>query len=780
MKDFRPISLCNVIYKIVSKVLANRLKKVLDKCVSEEQSAFVEGRSILHNAMIATEIIHYLKRKTVGRKASLALKIDISKAYDRVDWGFLKGMLTRMGFADKWIHWMMMCVTSVNYSVLVNSDNVGPIEPGRGLRQGDPLSPYLFILVSEGLSSLIKSAVSKGDIHGIQICRGATSVSHLLFADDCFLFCRATLSEVHHIMEILDLYAKAAGQEINMSKSEVFFSRNLSVPAQEDLAKVMGVRHVLGTGIYLGLPSLIGRSKKATFSFVKDRIWKRINSWRGRYLSRAGKETMIKSVLQAIPTYIMSIFLLPDGVVDDIEKMINSFWWGGGSNGKGIRWMSWDNLTVSKEEGGLGFRDFRAFNMAMVAKQGWFIMSNPQALVSRVFKARYFPRTTFFDATLGYNPSFVWRGIWKAREVLMLGCRWSIGDGSKIKVMQEPWLRGTNEGCLSGPQVQGAYNITVKDLLLPNVKQWNMRVIRTLFDVTVTKDILQVPLVEDVMEDRLVWKEEQHGMYSVRSGYRVWRKVRKREAISSWRAAGLYDVIFHRLHSFQDVKSVIFDICCKEDNKLAGRVAVMIENLWKNRNDWVWNNEKEEATKLGWLALHKWQEWFSAQQFRHSERVEENLLQWHPPSSGSFKCNVDAGFNRRLGTTNRGWCIRDDHGDFVVAGAAWDGGTLSTLEAEALALKEAIHGVSTLHLGHVLFESDSQVVVKSLRSTACGNSEFNCIISAIKLLLLDFPHFEVKFVKRQANMYEKETNHSKAKPLDSSTLRKLMCEPCYR
>ncbi|XP_058788236.1 uncharacterized protein LOC131662466 [Vicia villosa] len=739
MKEFRPISLCNVIYKIVSKALANRLQKVLDKCVSEEQSAFVEGRSILHNAMIASEIIHHLKRKTSGRNASLALKIDISKAYDKVDWGFLKGMLMRLGFADKWIHWIMMCVTSVNYSVLVNTDSVGPIEPGRGLRQGDPL---------------------------------------------------ANLSEVHHIMNILDLYAKAAGQEINLTKSEVFFSRNLSIPAQEDLAKVMGVRHVLGTGNYLGLPSLIGRSKKATFSFIKDRIWKRINSWRGRSLSRAGKETMIKSVLQAIPAYIMSIFLIPDGVINDIERMINSFWWGGGSNGKGIRWMAWDKLTCPKAEGGLGFRDFKAFNMAMVAKQGWFLMSNPAALVSKIFKARYFPRSSFFDANLGFNPSFVWRSVWKAREVLSLGCRWSIGDGNNIKVMNEPWLRGAREGCLNGPQRHAAYTFSVRDLLLPNVKQWNMRVLREVFDPLVIKDILQVPLLEDVTMDRLVWKEEHHGVYSVRSGYRIgmkarnsnnrgtdsgiwnnlwgivaparvkhllWRicrdflptRVRLRlhrvpcvpncptcdsayeddwhvlfgchDVISSWRAAGLFNVISPRLHSFQDAKSIIFDVCCKEDRNTAGRVAVMIEGLWKNRNDWLWNKEKEDASKLGWLAYHKWQDWFSAQQ--------------------------------TLGTTNRGWCLRDDHGEFVVAGTAWDGGTFFVLEAEALALKEAIR----------------EVLVHGLKSNSCGNSEFNVIINSIKLLLLAFPNFEVKFVKRQANLVA----HSLAKAANSWTRRML-------
>jgi hypothetical protein len=167
MKDLRPISLCNVLYKMVSKMLANRLKVWLAKCVSEEQSAFLEGRSILDNALIAIEVIHALKRKTHGRKGNLALKIDISKAYDRVDWGFMRGILERLGFASQWIHWMMLCVSSVNYFVLVNFEKIGPILPGRGLRQGDPLSPYLFILVTEGLTALVKQAVVRGDLHGV-------------------------------------------------------------------------------------------------------------------------------------------------------------------------------------------------------------------------------------------------------------------------------------------------------------------------------------------------------------------------------------------------------------------------------------------------------------------------------------------------------------------------------------------------------------------------------------------------------------------------------------
>jgi hypothetical protein len=132
----------------------------------------------------------------------------------------------------------------------------------------------------------------------------------------------------------------------------------------------MGVRHVLGTGNYFGLPSVIGRKKKEIFAYIKDRIWKRINSWRGRALSRAGKEVMIKSVLQAIPSYIMSIYIIPTTTITEIERLLNGFWWGGSNNNNGIRWLAWDKLTVPKSMGGMGFRDFQAFNMAMVAKQG--------------------------------------------------------------------------------------------------------------------------------------------------------------------------------------------------------------------------------------------------------------------------------------------------------------------------------------------------------------------------------------------------------------------------
>jgi hypothetical protein len=202
---------------------------------------------------------------------------------------------------------------------------------------------------------------------------------------------------------------------------------------------------------------------------------------------------MIKSVLQAIPSYVMSVYIIPDSTVNEIERMLNSFWWGGGNNNKGIRWLAWERMTGSKSEGGLSFRDFKTFNLAIVAKQGWHIMMNQNTLVARIFKAKYFPNSSFFEAELGNNPSYVWRSLWKSRHILTLGCRWRIGDGSQIKVMFDPWLRNKGKGWMHSPQSQAVYNLFVNNLMMNNEKKWDTHKIMQLFSHAAAEEILKVP-----------------------------------------------------------------------------------------------------------------------------------------------------------------------------------------------------------------------------------------------------------------------------------------------
>ena len=209
--ELRPIALCNVIMKVITRVMANRLKEVLDSVISDTQSAFISGQLISDNIMVSYEVMHYLKCKRVGNDGYMALTLDMSKAYDRIEWDFLKAILRRMGFSEWWVKLVLQCVSTVQYTIVHGNQEMGPILPTRGIRQGDPLSPYLFIICAEGLSSLIRRYELKQWVHGIRICRKAPAVTHMLFANDSYLFCKADITEASKILEVLHMYEKASG-----------------------------------------------------------------------------------------------------------------------------------------------------------------------------------------------------------------------------------------------------------------------------------------------------------------------------------------------------------------------------------------------------------------------------------------------------------------------------------------------------------------------------------------------------------------------------------------
>ena len=291
MSEFRPISLCNVIYKIISKVLANRLKQVLPQIISFTQSAFVPGLLITDNVLVAYKTLHTMHARKKGKKGSVALKLDISKAYDRVEWHFLQRIMEKMGFPDVWIERVMSCVTTPSFSILVNGKPYGMIQPSRGIRQGDPISSYLFLLCAEGLTALLKKAELEGRIKGVSICRGAPKITNLMFADDSLLFCQTTRAEGEIIVEVLHTYARASGQSINLEKSSAYFSSNTSERQKGQILEILGVKEVDRFANYLGLPTLIGRAKYNTFSYLKDKVWKKLQGWKGMLLFRLARKS---------------------------------------------------------------------------------------------------------------------------------------------------------------------------------------------------------------------------------------------------------------------------------------------------------------------------------------------------------------------------------------------------------------------------------------------------------------------------------------------------------
>jgi hypothetical protein len=243
---------------------------------------------------------------------------------------------------------------------------------------------------------------------GLPITRGGTRINHLFFADDSLLFCRANVLEWNRIQEVLEVYEQASGQKLNRDKTSIFFSKNTKREVKEILLSAVGVHVTTRFEKYLGLLTLIGRSRISSFSSIKGRIWECMNGWKEKFLSQAGKEVLLKAVVQAIPTYTMSVFQLPKILCKDINSMMSKFWWGHKGNDKKIAWMNWSKMGRGKENGGLGFRDLESFNLALLAKQGWRLLQNSDTLVAKVFRKKYYPNETFLESNLGWKPSYVW------------------------------------------------------------------------------------------------------------------------------------------------------------------------------------------------------------------------------------------------------------------------------------------------------------------------------------------------------------------------------------
>ncbi|GKV19300.1 hypothetical protein SLEP1_g29582 [Rubroshorea leprosula] len=493
----------------------NKTKIVLIPKVKNPKSAFVLGRTIQDNIIIAHEAFHGLHLKKSGKHGIIALKLDIRKAYDNVNWSCLEYIMRAHGFCDKWIHMVMQCVSTVSYTVGINGNQTPFFSPRRGLRQGDPLSPYLYLFIADILSRLLTAATSAKQLTGYKIRRRSPVISHLLFADDSLIFCRATIEEICQLQSILQVYGDVSGQKVNFSKSTAMFSSNTPMEVRNLICNKLDIRVESTFSKYLGVPISWGRSKRDCLQYVVDKIQQKLTYWKKSLLSQAGQEILIKAVAMAIPTFTMSCFLFPAGVCQDINRIIREFWWGQQAQERKICWVSWNQLSKSKHVGGMGFKDLYCFNLAMLARQAWRLLQNPNALWVRVLKSLYFSDSSFLSARKGSHPSWIWLSILRGREIIQIGTRWNVGNGQNILIFEDKWVPTLPGFKVTSPETQSLFSYVCE--LLDEGGEWDITKLNASFSNQECREILKIPT--GACPDSLIWHYDKVGKFSVKSAY---------------------------------------------------------------------------------------------------------------------------------------------------------------------------------------------------------------------------------------------------------------------
>ncbi|GKA17175.1 RNA-directed DNA polymerase, eukaryota [Tanacetum coccineum] len=382
VKDFWPISLIGSLYKIVTKIMTNRLVCVIGEIINEVQSAFIGDRQILDGPFIINEVMQWCKHK---KKQAFIFKVDFEKAYNSVRWEYLDEVLHKFGFGVKWRGWIQGCLKHSKGSILINGSPTKEFTFSKGLKQGDPLSPFLFIIVMESLHIAFQRVVDAGLYSGLSLS-STVQLSHLFYADDAMFVGQWSDENIGMLVNVLKWFFRASGLRINMAKSKIM-GIHVNDGKVGNAAAKLGCLIMRSPFVYLGTKVGGNMARVSEWKEVIDKVMKRLSKWKLKALSIGGRLTLIKSVLGSTPLFSMSSFKAPMTVLQNLEAIRSRFFHGHEMGSNQMSWVRWNRVLTAKDKGGLGVPSLYALNRGMLMKWIWRFIVQPDCLWSRVIKA---------------------------------------------------------------------------------------------------------------------------------------------------------------------------------------------------------------------------------------------------------------------------------------------------------------------------------------------------------------------------------------------------------
>ncbi|XP_028773622.1 uncharacterized protein LOC114730681 [Neltuma alba] len=747
LKDLRPISLCNVVYKIVTKIMANRIKTFLPQTISPNQCGFVPGRLSSDNIIVAQEVIHSM-RNMKGKKGFMAIKIDLEKAYDCVNWNFLIGCLKELQLPNHFVDIISSCVSTADFQLLWNGDKAKNFSSSRGVRQGDPISPYLFVICMEKLAHIIQEEIEDNHWRPIRLTKTGPPITHLFFADDVLLFAEANLEQADLINQCLEKFSRSSGLKVNHSKTRIFFSMNINHNRCSEISGRLGFTQTSDLGKYLGVNLHHSRVNKGSFQSVVDKVKTRLSKWKTGSLSLAGRTTLISSVMSAIPNYTMQTSLVPSPTCETLDKLNRGFLWGSSAEHRKMPLVAWDAVCQPKSKGGLGLRHTKLQNQALLMKLGWRLVKCRDDFWVKVLRDKY---RCGDDLMPKIDPkrggSNIWAGIKATWERVAAGIECLADNTVKWK-----WERN---GLFS---VKSAY-----DNLSPEIADsdpywkriWKLAIpqrCRTFIWLASRKSLLtntarhrrglsmddQCPICHNGAEDVL------HVLRDCTNTWLLWKGLVNASIWKKFCSLGSSDWLRWNLN------------CRNHNEKEWGSLfAVVCWWLWRRRNLIIFEGKelRNEAiianSKAILSSMHEIQGHLRGTPIEGVKR-SNGEERWRPPDNNWIKVNVDGAYSPDRNISACGGLLRNMRGEFL-RGFIFHIGQGDALTAE---LQACLHGLKVAWdegYRNVILESDATSAIELLSEDPNELHDDYVIIREARALLTREWNVKLSYAPRSCN-----------------------------